>query len=331
MNNTQQTVRVGFFFILGLALTWVAFETLSDGTVFQDRGYTIVAGFPDLKSLKPGDEVRMAGVRVGAVESTRLEGRRAEAVLRINPEAPPIPGDATAAITMAGLLGTNFISIDFGSIGAAPLPPGAEIRTRVTPDLNSVMSDLGNVGQRLEEALGSLSEFAQGRDGQPSLFQRIDTLVAQNSENLTQSIAHLEDVSGKISRGEGTIGRLVNDPALHDELLAAVADIRAGAEDARRFMASFQEIASEVHSGRGTLGALVYDPAAAENLRTTLANLREVSDKLASGEGTLGQLINDDSLIRDARGTLQKAERALEGMEDAGPINAAGVVARSLF
>ena len=35
MNNAQQTARVGLFFLLGLALTWVTFETLSGGTLFK--------------------------------------------------------------------------------------------------------------------------------------------------------------------------------------------------------------------------------------------------------------------------------------------------------
>ena len=83
MNNAQQTACVGLFFLLGLALVWVTFETLSDGKVFKDRGYTIIAGFEDLRELKLGDEVRMAGVKIGSVELTRLTGRRAEAVLRI--------------------------------------------------------------------------------------------------------------------------------------------------------------------------------------------------------------------------------------------------------
>ena len=74
MNNAQQTVRVGLFFILGLALIWVTFETLSGGRVFQDKGYELVAGFDNLKSLKPGDEVRMAGVKIGEVHKTQLSG-----------------------------------------------------------------------------------------------------------------------------------------------------------------------------------------------------------------------------------------------------------------
>src|SRR5882757_5413832 len=127
MNNTQQTARVGLFFLLGLALVWVTFETLSDGKIFKDRGYTLIAGFENLKELKNADEVRMAGVKIGSVEVTRLAGRRAEAVLRIEPGVT-IANDATATIVMAGLIGTNYIGIDLGTPGAPILTDGAELR-----------------------------------------------------------------------------------------------------------------------------------------------------------------------------------------------------------
>src|SRR4051812_37046687 len=148
MNNAQQTARVGLFFILGLALIWVTFETLSGGKIFKDKGYTLIAGFETLKELKPGDEVRMAGVKIGEVQSTQLAGRRAEAILRINSDVK-IKADATATIAMQGLIGTNTISIDLGSPNAGDLPPGAEIRTKSTPDLNTVMSQIGDLGKKL--------------------------------------------------------------------------------------------------------------------------------------------------------------------------------------
>src|SRR5581483_4078057 len=149
MNNAQQTARVGLFFLLGLALIWVTFETLSGGKVFKDKGYQIIAGFETLKSLKPGDEVRMAGVKVGEVHETRLAGRRAEAVLRINSDVK-IKNDAVATIAMQGLIGTNSISIELGSPNAPDLPPGAEIKTEESADLNTAMKQIGELGQKLE-------------------------------------------------------------------------------------------------------------------------------------------------------------------------------------
>src|ERR1017187_5431820 len=120
MNSTQQTARVGLFFLLGIALVWVTFETLSDGKIFEPRSHTLIAGFDDLRQLKTGDEVRLAGVRVGSVQKARLPGRHAEAVLEIDPKVP-IAGDATATIAMSGLIGGNDVAIDMGTPGAPAL------------------------------------------------------------------------------------------------------------------------------------------------------------------------------------------------------------------
>ena len=107
MNTAQQPARVGLFFLLGVALVWVTFETLSDGHLFEEHSHTLIAGFDDLRQLKTGDEVRLAGVKVGSVKLTRLAGRRAEAVLDIDPKVA-IANAATASIVMAGLIGGNY-------------------------------------------------------------------------------------------------------------------------------------------------------------------------------------------------------------------------------
>lgn len=331
MNNTQQTARVGLFFLLGLALVWVTFETLSDGKVFKDRGYTLVAGFENLKELKIGDEVRMAGVKIGSVEQAQLKGRRAEAVLRIEPGVE-IKSDAVASIVMAGLLGTNYVGVDLGSVNAPLLQPGSEIHTKVTPDINSIMSDLGNLGQKLEGALGSFGK-AMGGDGKEGggLFQKLDKLVTDNSEKVTATVANLQEITAKINQGEGTIGKLLNEPTLHDQLVTTVADIKTAAAGAKDFMANAQSIIDQVKAGKGTLGSLIYDDTTGNNIKATVANIQSVSEKLAKGEGTLGKLINDETLFHDAQSTLKKADRALEGLGDSGPITAVGVVANSLF
>lgn len=330
MNNSQQTARVGLFFLLGIALVWVTFETLSGGKVFQEKGYTIIAGFDTLKELKEGDEVRMAGVKIGEVAQTRLAGRRAEAVLSIEPNVR-IKSDAVATIGMAGLIGTNYISIDLGTNAAGELRAGAEIRTRSTPDFNSIMADIGNLGQKLDSALGSLSQSLAGDAQHPGLIQNLDRLVTDNREQITATIANLKDVTGKINQGEGTIGKLVNSPQLYDELLAAVTDIKGAAGEAKSFIANAQGIIDQVKSGQGAIGALVFDAKAGEDLKASIANLRLVSDKIARGEGTLGKLISDDSMLRDAQAIMKKADRALDGLDDTGPITAVGVVAKGLF
>jgi len=331
MNNPQQAVRVGLFFLLGVALTWVTFETLSGGNILKDKGYVLIAGFESLKELKQGDEVRMAGVKIGEVAETRLAGRRAEAVLRIA-SSVKIKSDAQASIIMAGLIGSNYVGIDLGSAGASDLPPGAEIRTRSTPDLNMVMSQIGEMGKKLEDALESLGGALSGDGkGGPGLLQKVDLLVTENRESVTKATANLQQITDKVNQGEGTLGRLINDPKMHDELVAGIAEIKAGAAEAKTFIANAQAIVDEVKAGKGAIGALVFDHKAGDDLKASIANLRSVSDKIARGEGTLGKLLSDDALLRDAQAIMKKADRALDGMDDTGPITAVGVIANGLF
>lgn len=331
MNNAQQTARVGLFFLLGVALVWVTFETLSGGQVLKDKGYQLIAGFESLKELKEGDEVRMAGVKIGEVARTRLAGRRAEAVLRINSNVK-IKSDATASIVMSGLIGTNYISVDLGSAEAGELPPGAEIQTRTTPDLNSVMSQIGDLGKKLEGALGNLGTALSGDGkGGPGIIQKIDQLVTENRENIQRTTANLSQITDKVNRGEGTLGRLINDPKMHDELVATIGEIKSSAAEAKNFIANAQSIIDQVKAGKGAIGTLVFDQKVGDDIKASIANLRAVSDKVARGEGTLGKLLSDDTLLRDAQAIMKKADRALDGLDDTGPITAVGVVARGLF
>ncbi len=354
MNNLQQTARVGLFFLLGLALTWVTFETLNGGKILKDEGYTIVAGFESLKELKEGDEIRMAGVRIGEVKSTRLANRRAEAILRIDPDVT-IKSDAFASIVSAGLIGTNYIGIDLGSAAAPALVPMektrfprsylsrilpflqsehaplAEIRTKTAADLNTIMAQIGALGEKLESSLGNLGTAFAGDGKNPGLIQKIDGLVTDNREKLTATVSNLQQVTDKLNKGDGTLGKLINGSQLHDELIASITEIKGSVAEAKTFIANAQSILEQVKQGKGTLGALVFDQKAGDDIKAAIATIRTVSDKISRGEGTLGKLLNDDSLFRDTQAIMKKADRALDGLDDTGPITAVGVVYRGLF
>ncbi len=331
MNHTQMSARVGMFFLIGIILTWVTFDALRGNSSYKKKGYTLVAGFATLKELKAGDDVRMAGVRIGTVEHTQLANGRAEAILNIHPEYK-IAKDAVASISMAGLIGTNYISINLGRPDAGTHAPGEEILTRNAADLNQIMSDLGGLGQDLRGALANISNaFGGGADGKGGLLQKLDRLVSENSAKITASMANIEDITSKISKGEGTIGKLVNDPAAYDQLLLTVNEIKAAASDARTLLAGAQAVIEQVKTGKGTVGTLVYDEEAGNNIKLVVKNLRDLSDKLNNPNSTFGQLITNDQLIRDAQATLRKVDSAIDGMGDSGPISAVGVVAGKLF
>ena len=144
-------------------------------------------------------------------------------------------------------------------------------------------------------------------------------------------MSNIESISAKINNGEGTLGKLVNDPAAYNQLLATVNEIKAAAADARTFITNTQGLIDQVKTGKGTLGTLVYDEEAGNNIKLVTKNLREISDKLNNPNSTFGQLISNDQLIRDAQSTLRKVDSAVDSLGDSGPISAVGTVAGKLF
>ena len=91
---------------------------------------------------------------------------------------------------MAGLIGGNYISIDMGTPGSPPLPDGAEIKTLETPDLNTIMSELGGLGKELQDSLGSFSKAFNG-DGKVGggIIQKLDKLVTDNSARIDATMS----------------------------------------------------------------------------------------------------------------------------------------------
>jgi phospholipid/cholesterol/gamma-HCH transport system substrate-binding protein len=142
--------------------------------------------------------------------------------------------------------------------------------------------------------------------------------------NATDTTASLKTISAKIEKGEGTIGRLVNDDSLYLNANSAVVNINDGMKDVK-------EIAAKINRGEGTAGKLINDEALYTELRDASKNIKEITRKINEGQGTIGKLVNEDKLYYDATATLKKAEKAAEGLGDTGPISVLGSFIGTLF
>jgi len=336
MNQTQMNIRVALFFIVGIILIWITYQALHDNSFTSTRsGYRVTASFQSLRELRVGGEVRMAGVTIGSVQAVQLKGTHAEATLLIAKDTD-IAQDATATIAMAGLVGSNYISLDFGTPAAGNIPRDGTgvLRTRETPDLNTIVTQLGNVGDELKSAIAQIgTAFGNNPDGTPGLIKNLNNVVTENRAQLAATITNLDKITTQISSGQGTLGKLINDPAAYDNLLAAVTDIKTAAAEAKTFIGQTQTnvnaILTDVRSGHGALGTLIYDQATADNLKTTMKNITDITAKMNNNQSTFGQLITNDTIIRDAKATLRKVDRAMDSAADSGPITALGILLNS--
>tara|TARA_A100001015_G_scaffold89179_1_gene99196 strand:- start:2 stop:442 length:441 start_codon:yes stop_codon:yes gene_type:complete len=96
--------------VLILAFVFVIFSLSNTG--FQQKGKFINAEFGNVAGLKVGDDVLIAGIKVGEVSSNTLDSKSYLAVVKLNLQNNIfIPEDSVAKISSASLLGGQYVEI----------------------------------------------------------------------------------------------------------------------------------------------------------------------------------------------------------------------------
>lgn len=122
-SRTTQLI-VGIFALLGIAALGFLSIRLGRIELFPEPGYTLYADFDNLGGLKTGDQVEIAGVKVGKVQALTLKANRAHVALHLN-RGVEVDDDAIAEIDTSGLIGDKYISIELG--GGNTLKDGGKI------------------------------------------------------------------------------------------------------------------------------------------------------------------------------------------------------------
>ena len=111
-------IGTGLFILLGFAaLAYLATQTTSVANgIAGSNTYTLKARFQNIGQLKARAPVKIAGVRIGDVQSIQLEPQRMDALvtLSIDKQYNDIPDDSSAAIFTSGLLGDQYVGIEPG-------------------------------------------------------------------------------------------------------------------------------------------------------------------------------------------------------------------------
>jgi len=118
----------------------------------------------------------------------------------------------------------------------------------------------------------------------------LEGVTAQASGVLEQT----GDLVANLRAGHGTMGRLLTDDALYENM--------------RRLVASATSVTRSLEQGQGSIGRLIADPTMARELETSFTNLSTVTRRLTEGEGSLGQLLADDAFARTLTDTIRSFE-----------------------
>ena len=108
-NDTVELITGGI--VLVMALSFVVYAYQAAG-VRQTSGYSVTAYFDQVDGLAVGGDVRLSGIKVGAITQLRLDPKEYFAVVTMALDASlSLPSDTSARITSDGLLGGKYISL----------------------------------------------------------------------------------------------------------------------------------------------------------------------------------------------------------------------------
>jgi len=263
------------------AMILIAFR--ADDLPLIGGGDTFYAAFTESGGLKPNDEVRVAGVRVGKVDEVALEDGHVKVAFKVQ-RGVDLGKETEANIKVKTLLGAMYLELR--SVGGGELDEGAEIpveRTTSPYDVVEAFSGLADTSARidteqLKESLNTLTELTSNT---PEEFQAalkgmsaLSSNIAARDEQINSLLTNLHKVSGVLNERDQDIIGLMRDA---DVLFKALVARRTAVHN---LLVSTSKLSTE-------LSGLVRDTRA--DLKPALTHLSTVVDVLLKNQDNLDQ------------------------------------------
>ncbi len=328
--HTQRfKIRLGLFIVGGLTLFLVTIFIIGKQKNMFSPVFEITSTFTNVSGLQVGNNVRFSGINVGTVSNIMIINDTSVRVDMVIEKdiSRFIKKDCKVTLGSDGIIGDKLIIIIQGSPGAPLLEEGQSLSTIEPIETNVIMTRLdvttknveivskqlsqisfdinqghGTISRLIQDSIlaenlnrtiANLNKFSKGLTGSDVVMASLK-VTARNAENISYQLAA---IMNKINKGDGTLGRLIQDSNMADNLNQTILNLKKsskGLAGADTIMSKFNvtagnaaiiskqltEMMSKINNGNGTLGHLIQDTTLAGNLDETLINLKNGSKGL---------------------------------------------------
>lgn len=295
-------IKVGIMAILALSLLAILVFLLTGERRFFAQRAKIYTFLDDSYAITPGSPVRLNGILIGEIKGVALSGEvDPNRVIRVEMEVDQemlagIPTDSIATIAALNVLGAKYINIKRGT-AQTTVPPGGEIASLDTRGFEEVVASGYEVMTAVRGLVKRVSDILEDVEGGKGSIGKLLTDEALYN-NLNGTVAEARKVTEALNRGEGTIGKLLQEEALYNDLRAT--------------MSRVDRVIEDLQSGQGTAGKLLKDPAVYDELRATVGEMRKLVADVNAGKGTAGKLLKDEQLHQRIAAVVDRLDQTLE-------------------
>ncbi len=294
--TTNQKIRLGIFVILGTFFFIITIYYIGNKQSMFNKTTTISALFKNINGLQSGNNVRFSGINVGTVKDIIIINDSTIKVNMMIEEAilSHIKKDAIASIGSDGLVGNMIVNIKPGLKSKTPVNPGGIILSE-----NKVSTD---------EIIKSLSS---------------------TSDNANLITSNLIKITNQIANGKGTIGMLLNDSIMSENLRQTIIYLKVTSKATNESVTNLNKIIVKLDNKDNVIGIL-QDTAVARNVKKIITNLEKSSNQIdkvvtnlnatvtniKEGKGAINYLSNDPKLVKQIDSTMHNINQASSKLND---------------
>ena len=255
---------------------------------------SLVTLFDDVNGLQPGNNVWFSGVKVGTVGNLSFYGKsQVEVNMKIITKAQQyIHKDAMVKISSDGLIG-NKILVIYGGTEEAPVV--------VEGDTLSVEKTFSS-----EDVINTLQD---------------------NNVNLKSITNDLKTITHRLAAGEGTIGKLLRDSSVYENINTATASLQLASVKVHQLVGSLADFSSGLNKKGTLVNSLMTDTVVFQSVRASILQLQQIADtaslfvnniKLAGNNphSSIGVLLHDEEAGASLKETIKNLESSSKKLDE---------------
>ncbi|HTL22645.1 MAG TPA: MlaD family protein [Mycobacteriales bacterium] len=281
MKTTGALIKLIIFMVVTSMLTFVLAATIGNFGAGNTASYHV--RFTDVTGLLPGNEVRIAGVKVGSVKRIALKGDQADVLVSMQGGHRLTEGN-TVQVRYRNLVGERYLAVQEGEGSSTPLKEGATVpveRTQPALDLTVLFNGFRPLFQALDpKTVNDVSfEIIQTLQGEGGT---VDALLARTA-SLTNSLADKDAVIGRVVDNLTTVLATVDqrDSELSDLIVQLRRLAEGFAQDRKDIGSSIAGIGDLTDATAGLLAGI------RPGLRSDIKNLGALAANLDKGKAEI--------------------------------------------
>ena len=288
--SNSQKIQLGIFVIIGTLVFLAAIYFIGNKQNMFGNTSHLKAAFVNVNGLQPGNNVRYAGIDIGTVKEIEMINDTTISVHMIidNKIMEHIKKNAIATISSDGLVGNMIINIIPGKGNAQKVENGDTIQS-------------------------------YSRIGTDAMLETLNV----TNENAAMLTADLLKITQEITQGNGTVGLLIRDTLMAQDLKATMSYLRQTSKGTSESVAGLNKLITDLNRKDNVIGTL-NDTVVANRMKKIIINLEKSSteiDKVVTnlnatitnvkeGKGAINYLSNDPKLVKQIDSTITNINKA---------------------